>query len=90
MNLIQRGIITVGLVLMILLVVYPPWILRHEGRVIRSEYSFVWKAPRVGGPSFGYYTIDRDRWTIPIYAVVVATIGLVKVFESKRNNGGER
>ena len=83
MNLIQRGIITVGLVLMILLVVYPPSIVRVEGRTVALRYSTIWEAPEG-------WTIDRDRWTIPLYAVVVATIGFYKLFESKRNNGGER
>ncbi len=83
MNLIQRGIITAGLILMILLTVYPPWMIRGKGRVIGYEYSFVWK-PRSG------WTIDRDRWTVPLFTVLVATIGFYKLFESKRNNGGER
>ena len=87
MNLIQRGIVTVGLILMILLVVYPPWVLRLSDRTIESEYSFIWSAPT---RSNLYYTIDRDRLTLPWLTVLIATIGLVKVFESKRNNGGER
>jgi len=85
MNLIQRGIITVGLLLMILLVVYPPWNYRFQGEIVASEYSFIWSVPTRGRT---HYTMDRDRLTLPWLTVLVATIGLVKVFESKRNNGG--
>ena len=85
MNLIQRGIITVGLTLMILLAVYPPWILRVEGVTRALKYSTIWEAPE--WPNDGelhiYYAIDRDRWIVPLFTVLVATIGLVKVFERK-------
>ncbi len=87
MNKIQRGIITAGLILMILLVVYPPWVLRVSDQTIESEYSFIWSAPT---RSNLYYTIDRDRWIVPLLTVLIATIGFVKVFKSKGNNGGEQ
>ena len=64
------------------------WVLRIEGRTLGTRYSTIWEAPEWGTSSW-YYTIDRDRWTIPLYAVVVVTIGFYKLFESKKNNGGE-
>jgi len=83
MNLIQRGIVTVGLILMILLVVYPPWVLRVNDQTIESEYSFIWSAPT---RSNLYYTIDRDRWIVPLLTVLIATIGFVKVFKRKEGS----
>ena len=102
MNKVQRAVLTVGLILMIAIAVYPPWTLKLEGQPVALQYSFVWKAPQLGNefvqslylaqslylPKY-YYAIDRDRWTIPLYVVVVATIGFYKLFESKRNNGAE-
>ncbi len=97
MNKVQRAVLTVGLILMIAIAVYPPWTLKLEGQPVALQYSFVWKAPQLGNelvqslylaqslylPKY-YYAIDRDRWTIPLYSVVVVTIGLYKLFESKK------
>ena len=102
MNKVQRAVLTAGLILMIAIAVYPPWTLKLEGQPVALQYSFVWKAPQLGNelvqslylaqslylPKY-YYAIDHDRWTIPLYSVVVVTIGLYKLFESKKNNRGE-
>ena len=102
MNKVQRAVLTAGLILMIAIAVYPPWTLKLEGQPVALQYSFVWKAPQLGNefvqslylaqslylPKY-YYAIDRDRWTIPLYVVVAATIGFYKLFESNKNNRDE-
>ena len=81
MNNTQRIIAIAGIVLFILIAVYPPWKVVVGDGVINIGYSFIGTPPIVG---YRNVRIDLERLGIQWITALVTTVGLVKVCERKQ------
>ena len=78
-NPVRQIIATVGLSLVIVMAVFPPW----QSAWGSEGYGFIFEPPRHN--TLGM-RIDRERLVIQWITVLFVTIGLVKVFKRKPNS----
>jgi hypothetical protein len=92
MNTIQRRIILVGLAVIVLMGLFPPWLLVYDAEAGHSEQSTGYRF--IVWPGLRQYR-DSPFWTVQIdlpklfvqWAVVVAATGFGVLLTAKREDG---
>ena len=85
MNKIQKIILFAYCVVIIGIVIYPPYNLTVQGFLIRSEYSFLWE-PIMHGSEYGNTlvgVIDTPKILIQMLAATLVAVALTFIFRSK-------
>ena len=92
MNMFQRVALSLALVLIILMALFPPWRTIHVDRYrdfaieTKAGYSFLFYPPK--GSTESGATVESARVDLSLlvtqWAIVVGTTGLLLVFSSKR------
>ena len=58
MNKTQKAVLAAYIIVVTLMVVYPPYYLEIQGHIVRSEYSWLWK-PIMYGSEYGRTPLGR-------------------------------
>jgi len=79
----QQIILMVYAVVVVVMVIYPPFSLKLQGHVVRSEYSWLWE-PIMLGKEYGSTalgTIDVARLYVQLVAASLVAIALTLSFK---------
>lgn len=81
MNRIQEIILQASSILILLMLIFPPYVIREGGKVIDAGYAFFLKMPNLG--LIYYSTVNSDTLSIQIFGILAITGLLYFAFGKK-------